>query len=275
MEMAIGFSGRAVRDIMMVLAWPVPPVRSTMGEFGISAAACSSAGPTDSYFYRDNRMNRYIVLVLFGVALGGCTLLAPKDGGQEISVLPDDPTQDRTVIGSGEPLPPGAIVLPADEDADVAVAVEKELPEADVIEITELKPDTPASAQGEDIYLPEEVAASADAEAVIIPAEDSSGASGAGLSADAIRVEILNASGIPGLEQQVSERLAGKGYFISWAGESAASGAQQETRIKYRPNYAREAVRLGHVLPGNQIVTRGDDLPEGVDIRIIVGSDQQ
>ena len=88
-------------------------------------------------------------------------------------------------------------------------------------------------------------------------------------------MEIVNASGVPGLEQQVSERLAGKGYFISWAGESAASGQQVETLIRYRSGFAREAVRLGHILPGNQIVTRGDGLPEGIDIRVVVGSDQQ
>jgi len=152
-----------------------------------------------------------------------------------------------------------------------------ELPDAEVVEITELDAPEPATAEGgTEIYLPDEVAASADAEAVIIPAESNSASeSQAAASPDGIRVEIVNASGIPGLEQQVSERLAGKGYFISWAGEGAASGQQVETLIKYRPGFAREAVRLGHILPGNQIVTRGDALPEGVDIRSVVGSDQQ
>ncbi len=219
-------------------------------------------------------MKKYLILVLFSMAVGGCSLLAPKDGDQNITVLPDDPSQDKTVLGEGEPLPPGAIVLPADE---VAVeASEIVLPDAEVIEITELEPEPVAPAEQTEVYLPDEVAASADAEAIIIPAEDSSSNQmQSGLSTDAVRVEILNASGIPGLEQQVSERLAGKGYFISWAGEGAASGTQSATQIKYRPNFAREAVRLGHILPGNQIVTRGDGLPEEIDIRIIVGSDQQ
>ncbi len=221
-----------------------------------------------------SKMKKYLMLVLFSVTVSGCSLLAPKSGDQNITVLPDDPSQSKTVLGEGEPLPEGAIVLPAD---DIAVeATEIVLPDAEVIEITELEPEFAAPEEQTEIYLPDEVGAGVDAEAVIIPAEDSpSSHSGEGVADVAVRVEILNSSGIPGLEQQVSERLAGKGYFISWAGEGAASGTQHETWIKYRPNFAREAVRLGHVLPGNQIVTRGDELPEEIDIRIIVGSDQQ
>lgn len=221
-------------------------------------------------------MKKYLMLVLFSVTVSGCSLLAPKSGEQNITVLPDDPSQSKTVLGEGEPLPEGAIVLPADEIA--VEATEIVLPDAEVIEITELEPEFAAPEEQTEIYLPDEVEVGADAgaETVIIPAEGSpSSHSGEGVADVAVRVEILNSSGIPGLEQQVSERLAGKGYFISWAGEGAASGTQRETQIKYRPNFAREAVRLGHVLPGNQIVTRGDGLPEEIDIRIIVGSDQQ
>lgn len=222
-------------------------------------------------------MKKYPMFALLCVTLGGCSVLAPKGEDQKLTVLPDDPTRERVVIHEGESLPEGAIVLPADESAgagDVSVA---ELPDAEVVEITEL--DSPQAATGEgdkEIHLPDEVAHSAGAEAVIIPAESSSSSEPQTVaSPDGIRVEIVNASGVPGLEQQVSERLAGKGYFISWAGESAASGQQVETFIRYRSGFAREAVRLGHILPGNQIVTRGDGLPEGIDIRVVVGSDQQ
>ncbi len=225
-------------------------------------------------------MKNYSMLALLCVTLGGCSALAPKGGDQNLTVLPEDPTQERVVVGEGEALPEGAIVLPADESAgEIEVSV-TELPDAEVVEVTELDApaETEATSGGTEIYLPDEVAASADAEAVIIPAEDHANPeveSQGELSPDGIRVEIVNASGIPGLEQQVSERLAGKGYFISWAGESAATGHQVETLIRYRPGFAREAVRLGHILPGNQIVTRAEALPEEIDIRVIVGSDQQ
>ncbi len=221
-------------------------------------------------------MKNYPMFALLCVTLGGCSVLAPKSGGQDLTVLPEDPTQERVVVRKGEPLPEGAIVLPADETVGEGEVSVVELPDAEVVEITEL--DSPPDVTGEtEIYLPEEVAASADAEAVIIPAESApSPEAQSGVSPDGIRVEIVNASGVPGLEQQVSERLAGKGYFISWAGESATPGQQQiETLIKYRSGFAREAVRLGHILPGNQIVTRGDALPEEIDIRVIVGSDQE
>ncbi len=223
-------------------------------------------------------MKKYSMFTLLCVTLGGCSVLAPKGGDQDLTVLPEDPTQERVVVREGEPLPEGAIVLPADEPVSEGGISVAELPDAEVVEITELdSPAETAGATGEtEIYLPDEVAARADAEAVIIPAENHAAPESQGdLSPDGIRVEIVNASGVPGLEQQVSERLAGKGYFISWAGESATSGQQMETLIKYRSGFAREAVRLGHILPGNQIVTRGDALPEGIDIRVVVGSDQQ
>ncbi len=239
-------------------------------------------------------MNRYLTLALFSVVIGGCSMLEPKGGSEDITVLPDDPASDRTILSEGDPLPPGAVVLPADDevmvesseivlpDAEVIDSTEIALPDAEVVEVIELDgEDVPVlggagdEASG-DVYLPDEIAASADAEAIIIPA-GAAPASGAEMPpvADAIRVEIYNASGIPGLEQQVSERLAGKGYFISWAGEGSSVGAQSETHIRYRPDFARQAVKLGHILPGNQIVTRGDELSDGVDIQIIVGSDQQ
>lgn len=221
-------------------------------------------------------------------------MLEPKGGSEDITVLPEDPARDRTILSEGEPLPPGAVVLPADDEVTVESSelllpdreVTEEsvvaLPDAEVVEVIELD-DGSVAVSGDaadvasgDVYLPDEIAASADAEAIIIPA-GATPAAGAEPSpvADAIRVEIHNASGVPGLEQQVSERLAGKGYFISWAGEGTTAGTQHETYIRYRPSYARQAVKLGHILPGNQIVTRGDELPEGVDIQVIVGSDQQ
>jgi len=210
-------------------------------------------------------MKKYLIPVLFGFAAGGCCVLEPKGDSQDISVLPDDLSMERTVLLEGDELPPGAIVLPADE-----VTIESSeivLPDVEVAEYEDV-----VSVNGDGEHFSDRNVA----ETIIIPAGTSSSSSlQDGLSADAVRVEILNASGIPGLEQKVSEQLAGKGYFISWAGEGDTSGVQHETRIKYRLNFAREAVHLGHVLPGNQIVTRGDEVPEGIDVRIIVGSDQQ
>ncbi len=234
-------------------------------------------------------MKRHLTLALLGVVVGGCSMLEPKGGGEDITVLPEDPARDRTILSEGEPLPPGAVVLPADDevtvesselllpDAEVTEGSVAGLPDAEVVEVIELD-DGSVAADGAsgDLYLPDEIAASADAEAIIIPAGATPPAGAEPPSVtDAIRVEIHNASGVPGLEQQVSERLAGKGYFISWAGEGTTVGTQHETFIRYRPSYARQAVKLGHILPGNQIVTRGDELPEGVDIQVIVGSDQQ
>ncbi len=239
-------------------------------------------------------MKRHLTLALLGVVVGGCSMLEPKGGSEDITVLPDDPARDRTILSEGEPLPPGAVVLPADDevmvesseivlsDAEAAEDSVVALPDAEVVEIIELDGgDVPVigdagdEASG-DVYLPDEIAASADAEAIIIPAGvPPAGGMEMTPVADAIRVEIHNASGVPGLEQQVSERLAGKGYFISWAGEGTTAGTQRETYIRYRPSYARQAVKLGHILPGNQIVTKGDELSDGVDIQIIVGSDQQ
>ncbi len=217
-----------------------------------------------------------IPVFILGMITGGCSLIEPKGNGQDSSAHRDNPTHGKTVLGKNEPLPPNVIVLPAE-----GVAVETSeviLPDTETIEITELESE-PASSPAEqaEIRLPDNTVADGGTETVIIPAEDSPAPQTQTGSADTIQVEILNASGIPGLEQRVSERLADKNYAISWAeeGKGTAPSALNETWIKYRPDLARQAVRLGHILPGNQIVIRDKDLPEGVDIRIIVGSDQQ
>ena len=219
-------------------------------------------------------MKKRLIPVLFSVVVGGCSLLEPVDGEQEISTPPETLGKDKTVLEEETHISSGTIVLPAE---DVAVETsEISPPDIEMAELTELEPESATPAEQIDLSLPGEVAAGTDTEATDIPVEDISPSQmSPGLPADAVRVEILNASGIPGLEQQVSERLAGNDYVISWSEDGAVSDAQSETRIKYRPDFAREAVRLGHILPGNQIVTRGDELPEAVDIRIIVGSDQQ
>ncbi len=232
-------------------------------------------------------MKKYLMLVLFSVVIGGCSLLEPQAGGRDITVLPDNPVQRKTAFHEDIPLPPDTIVLPLDE-----VAVETSEIVLSDTEITELESGSPKSAKIDlssvtglesDSLKPtevdlssDEVVADTETEVVTVPARDSSSShSSADLSADAVRVEIVNVSGVPGLEQRVSERLAGENYFISWSEERATSSVQSETWIKYRPDFAIKAVHLGHVLPGNQVVTRDDALPEGVDIRVIVGSDQQ
>lgn len=218
-------------------------------------------------------MRKYSILVLFSMVTGGCSLLEPKGEQQDTALQPEEPARGyQTALSESVPPPPDTIVLPLKE-----ITVETQeivLPDSMVTNAADPELSHPP---GEHRHLPAKGrTAGLDAKIITIPARDDSfKRQPTEPPADAIRVEIINTSGVPGLDERVSKRLASENYLISLAKSDPASEVRDETWIKYRADFVGEAVHLGHILPGNQIVTRGDELPDEIDIRIIVGADQK
>lgn len=90
-----------------------------------------------------------------------------------------------------------------------------------------------------------------------------------------LRVEVINASGVPLLGERIAEEVRQKGnYDVIRVGSTGNVTDQELTHIHYRNGLARDAVTLGHSMRNYQIVTQGRDLPEDVDLRIVIGVDQ-
>ncbi len=87
-----------------------------------------------------------------------------------------------------------------------------------------------------------------------------------------LRVEIFNASAIPGLAMKVANILKKKGYNVIRI--KALKGSREaKTVIWHRKEVMYLAVDLGHKIPATQWVKPGIGLPDNIDVRIIVGRD--
>jgi len=90
-------------------------------------------------------------------------------------------------------------------------------------------------------------------------------------STGTIAVELVFAGSDPAHEQSLGDSLRHAGYKTVIRHE-AKSSKPKKTHVFYRSGMSQEAVSLGHMLQGNQIVVKGN-LPDGVDIRVTVGAD--
>jgi len=104
----------------------------------------------------------------------------------------------------------------------------------------------------------------ADAKAEPVEPEEKAGDT----SGDLPRVEVVNASSNRALVQQVLEQLNGAGANV--VNLRKAASKETETWIKYREGFSEEAVALGHLIDGNQIVVQRS-LGDGIDIEVVVG----
>ncbi|MBB5021462.1 LytR C-terminal domain-containing protein [Desulfurispira natronophila] len=93
---------------------------------------------------------------------------------------------------------------------------------------------------------------------------------------DRLRIELLNASGVPELLDVMAERLTNMGYRVVRLGVAEDHSVLETSHIHYRVGFAEEAITLGHSLTGNyQIVTRGREMPEDLQLRMLIGTDMQ
>ncbi|MFO8155285.1 MAG: LytR C-terminal domain-containing protein [Pseudomonadota bacterium] len=92
--------------------------------------------------------------------------------------------------------------------------------------------------------------------------------------AGTLTVEVINASGIPGLGETMAERLLHKGHHVVAIREPANPEERDVTYIRYRAGLADEAVELGHSIRQIQIVTQEHELEGEAEVRVLVGRDQ-
>lgn len=92
------------------------------------------------------------------------------------------------------------------------------------------------------------------------------------LGADDVRVEIQNGAGIDGLASAVETRLRTSGYDVVAVG-NADSFEHTSTILEYAPDRRQHAELLSEAFPGAEL-REVDDLPDGIDVRVIVGTDQ-
>jgi LCP family protein required for cell wall assembly len=92
------------------------------------------------------------------------------------------------------------------------------------------------------------------------------------LGTASLRVDVLNAAGVPGLARTTADRLAQRGYEIVSVGDAAR--AQSETTIQTRPDArpAAAAVATSLNLPAARVVD-STTLPSTIDVRVLVGPD--
>ena len=86
-----------------------------------------------------------------------------------------------------------------------------------------------------------------------------------------LRVEIVNHSSDPKLQDRIAKRLQDKGYIVVRTLRAKAKLAR--THVYYKNGYAEQAVTLGHSLPRNQIVLKSADLADDVELRLVLGDD--
>jgi LCP family protein required for cell wall assembly len=85
-------------------------------------------------------------------------------------------------------------------------------------------------------------------------------------------VEVLNGAGVAGAARSAADRLAGQGFDVSHIGN--ADRAQPQTTLSARPQSRSVAEAIAGALgvPADR-VSGSANLPVGVDVRVIVGSD--
>lgn len=86
-------------------------------------------------------------------------------------------------------------------------------------------------------------------------------------------VHVINQSGIPELEAQVAELLAREGFEIGRTEVDEDVGRLDRTTVEYAPGYAEQAREAARALPGFQTIEPNEDLPDGVQVRVLVGFD--
>lgn len=123
-----------------------------------------------------------------------------------------------------------------------------------------------------------------------------------GLASNAIRVKIINASGVDRLGKLVGKTLRKRGYRIVSVSDirqtvtkssqifyqggasksaevmriaEASLAIERVTAIYYRKGFDAAAIEVGHILPKNQMVLRDKKSSELVDLKIVVGRDMK
>lgn len=86
-------------------------------------------------------------------------------------------------------------------------------------------------------------------------------------------VQIINHSGIPDLEADIASLLEEEGFEIGRVGAEEDVGRRDRTVVEYAPGHAAEARAIARTLPGFQMIEPNDDLPSGVEIRVLLGFD--
>lgn len=83
-------------------------------------------------------------------------------------------------------------------------------------------------------------------------------------------VEVLNASGRPGLARQVTRLLRQRGLDVIYFGN--APGRQDSTLVLVRRGPLSQGSRVARVLGRGGVVARPDSLPR-VDVTVLLGAD--
>ena len=84
-------------------------------------------------------------------------------------------------------------------------------------------------------------------------------------------VEIINRTGSKQVAKKISSRLKKKGYKVVRVIESKKR--LKRSHVYYQNGFAKQAVKLGHALPRNQIVLKSGKLSKDVHLRLILGDD--
>lgn len=123
-----------------------------------------------------------------------------------------------------------------------------------------------------------------------------------GLPSNAIRVAVVNASGIDRLGRLVGDTLRKQGYRVTAVSDirqaikeptqifykggasknaeivriaDAKLDIEEVTSIYYREGFDEVAIALGHTLPKNQMILKGPKLDERIDLQVVVGRDMK
>lgn len=84
-------------------------------------------------------------------------------------------------------------------------------------------------------------------------------------------VEIINRTGSKKVAKRISNRLKKKGYKVVRIIESKKR--LKRSHVYYQNGFDKQAVKLGHSLPRNQIVLKSAKLSKDVELRLILGDD--
>lgn len=107
------------------------------------------------------------------------------------------------------------------------------------------------------------LAAAPQPEAVPLPAAGAAGA---------MRIEIANGNGEPGLAKRFRDALATQGFAAGRLTNARPFG-QPSTRIEFRPGFASAAQNLRAALGGKAVLAPTDRLAPSADVRLLLGKD--
>lgn len=91
-------------------------------------------------------------------------------------------------------------------------------------------------------------------------------------SAGAMRIEIANGNGAPGLAKRFRDALATQGLVAARLTNARPFG-QPTTRIEFRPGFASAAQNLRAALGGKAVLAPTDRLAPSADVRLLLGKD--